>query len=211
MAKYQNAKCGMSKLFTSAILEIIATILASVAISVGLNNSSNNDGVAISAGAVALAAAVVAVIAFIFNLIGLHRAGKDEQNFKGAFDTVIASIIVAVIVGLLSLNQNIAGPVTSFAETISSVFELSIIILVCNGISSIFRAQGKEKLAKRGNTITVFAIIAFVVSIFFRGATLATFAPDQVGNIILVSIGGACEIVGYVMYIVYLYRAKKDF
>lgn len=215
MAKFPNARNGVDKVFKSAILEIIAAVAAGIVLAlsrfVDRTNIYSDVGIAITMGILSVFCVAAAIVAFIVQLIGLNQAGKDNDSFKGAFIFTIVALIAIFVGSILSAIPNllVANMSESVVTIFSDVLEIVIMILVLNGTTTLFRAQGKEELATRGNTICWLAIAAFALSILFKN--LVFVSNFSTISVIFVIVGFVLEIVSYIMYLVQLNKARKSF
>ena len=78
---HENARAGFGKLFTAQVLGIIAAFCSLLTLIPGIGP--------IIAGA---AIAILGLIAYIMQLVGLNQAGKDEELIKSAFALAIFSL-----------------------------------------------------------------------------------------------------------------------
>ena len=108
--KFTNAYQGVKKIFAAEILSLICSICATVTLAlpvVGVIAAANNSqgGTVASLGGfavLAIASMVLAIIAFIFKLIGVNKASKDEPSFKIALYLILAGIAVSVAGGIFN-------------------------------------------------------------------------------------------------------------
>ncbi|MBR5932294.1 MAG: hypothetical protein IKZ95_09775 [Lachnospiraceae bacterium] len=100
---YEKAK----KLFTSEILALIAGICTVIAAIGALAVVGGREAGGILLLIFGLAALVLAIIAYIMMLVGLKRAGHDENRFNQAFivGSFVSSVaaVLALISGILSI------------------------------------------------------------------------------------------------------------
>lgn len=229
--RFPNAFKGVSKMFAAEILKLIATGLtiatgvAGIVSSAGviklasegvqltdeLVASNVNVGGLVATGILGVGAMILYIIAYIMNLVGMHQAGKDEDNFRSAFGISIAVLIIsigtAVLTGL-SIGGNVPENIASTARTIC---EIIVMILVVGGIMNLAEMCRDEKMVRFGKTVSVL-ILVFVIA-----AAVATFISIFFGRLawaqhvegILDIISGVALFIGYIIYIIYLGKAKK--
>ena len=200
--KYPNAANGVKKIFTAEILTLIAglcsfvgAVLMLVALISGTSAAeTSSDAAAASAiitGVVStpfiIAAAVLGIIAFILNIVGIGKASKDEPAFKIAFYAVFANIVIAVISAIFSGNSF----VVSLMQTLSSV-------------------ATDHEMDDKGRTL--FMIILVVLLIEFAASMTATIFHAFAGSVVaavLLLIATVLSLIQYILYLSYLAKAKK--
>lgn len=229
--RFPNAFKGVSKMFAAEILKLIATGLTVATGVVGVASSfgvikSAADGVQITEELVAnninvggvvtalllgLGSMILYIIAYIMNLVGLGQAGRDEENFRNAFGVSIAVLIISVataILTALSLGGNVPENIASTART---VCEIIVMVLVVSGIMNLADSLRDDRMVSIGRKVSV------LIMIFVIAAAVATFISIFFGRMewaqhvegILDIISGIALFVGYIVYIVYLGKAKK--
>ena len=93
-----------------------------------------------------IAALVLSIIAFIFKLIGIKRAGRDEERFNTAFIFAIFSLVLTVVTYIIT---SITGTTTiwdDLIKTIATLFELFVTIYIVNGIQAFGKKLGHDEL-----------------------------------------------------------------
>lgn len=213
--KFQNAYLGVKKIFAAEILSIIvAVVLVASAVLgiVGIASAAAEDGVTavitlLSTIVFIIAAAVLAIIAFIFTLIGILKGAKDEPIFKGAFVAVIVGIAVAVLSSVFSKNTL----AVSLFNTIGDVAQVIVTIYVVTAIVNLANQLGDEKTAKTGHTVLLLIVIVCALS-FIANITVLCFGysttPTMIAGV-LALVAEILTVVQYVIYLVYLGKAKK--
>ena len=219
--KYPNAANGVKKIFTAEILTLIAglcsfvgAVLMLVALISGTSAAeTSSDAAAASAiitGVVStpfiIAAAVLGIIAFILNIVGIGKASKDEPAFKIAFYAVFANIVIAVISAIFSGNSF----VVSLMQTLSSVATLMVTLYVIQGIRNLSLRLNDHEMDEKGRTL--FMIILVVLLIEFAASMTATIFHAFAGSVVaavLLLIATVLSLVQYILYLSYLAKAKK--
>ena len=213
---YPNAANGVGKLFTAQILLIIAAILgavsAVVSAAVTINNMGNADNLGafvstgltglLAVGIIALAFLVIYIIAFIIQLIGLAKAGKDENMIKIAFILTLVNLLLTIVAAVLSSSAPTASSVLRLAVT---VIQVLINVLTIMGISNLAGSLGNEKIVRSGKVLIVIVLITQIL-----GAVLNFVAQKALavaGVMALISL--VLMLIGYIMYLIFLSRSKK--
>jgi len=201
--KYPNALAGIKKILISQYMEIISSVCLVFGGIIALAGAKGESTpLVIIGGSVALVAAVVGVVALIFNLIGLNAARKDEKNFSTAFVFAVLTIIAAVLSAVLtSINPDIADWLTF----VSRIFELAVLELSVAGVISLADKLHRDDIAQMGQTlrtmISIIWVIVLVVRIFGN-------RMDRISNVLDI-ISSVLELVVYIIFIILLTRTKK--
>lgn len=202
--RFPNAQAGVSKLYTSQILALIAlacTVIASILIAVG-----SLVGLAIFT----IIGAVISVIAFIFMIIGLGQAQKDDALFKTAFWCVIGALVLQVIASIFATSSPVVSAVLGI---IASIANLLVIFFVIKAIQRIAEQLGDSALVAKAKRlfmiVLILNIVGFVLS-FVSGLIQANPTALAVAGILGI-VGGIVEIVSVILYIQLLKHAKESF
>lgn len=236
--KFPNAYSGVKKIFSAEILSVIAVVLliaasvfglltAAAAISVETADAETASSLVLAAGIFAIptlalgaCGTVLAIISFILQLVGVSQAKKDEPIFKTALLFILIGIIstaVSSITGtLMNSVQNLVGNrvldiFNAFFSCLGKVATILVFYYIITGIISLADQIGNEKIAKQGKTIINCVMIILVLSLI---ATITVNVFPQNGtNAILVGVLALAalviEFIAYIIYLVFLGRAKK--
>lgn len=229
--RFPNAYSGISKLFVAEILKLIATGLifaAGIAAVIGSGSALVNlteqsqvteemiESLIANPGVIAgvflgLGAAILYIIAYIMNIVGLGQAGKDEPNFRNAFIVSIGVLVITVVAAFLSGTNVGGGAGSDITNAIIRACEIFVMISVIVGIMNLSDALNNEGMREFGRKIIIIisisigiAIVVNFISIFFgNNSTVAT--VDGILSII----AAIAAFVGYIAYIIYLAKAKR--
>ncbi len=212
--KFGNAHQGVKRIFTAEILGLLASIcltltLGFVALGVVTVDTKSTGAAIASFGGMAifgLGAVVLAIISFIIEIIGVSNASKDEGSFKIALYLIIASIVVTVVSGIFSKNETVSGICTVLGD----VIRLAITIMIIEGIRHLAAILNDSDMENRGTNlfkviIVIYALIilARIISLIFSGT------GSKVLSGILVFGAGILSIIQYILYLIYLSKARK--
>ena len=208
---HENARAGFGKLFTAQILGIIAAFCSLLTLIPVLGP--------IIAGA---AIAILGLIGYIMNLVGLNQAGKDDDLIKSAFGLAIFSLILGVAGGILGALFSSMTWISSVVNMINSIISLVIIHHVLFGGANLNSALS-DKAASTWKIVMTVIIIDIIVAIgliicgIIAGSTfLPEFRSDRFAGIIAIVIivltilDVILDIVSYFMYLSFLARAKNE-
>ena len=214
--KFPNAAKGVKKLFSAEILYLLSVILIGVVsvITEIINNKMTNvtNAVAVLILVGFIAGGVLAVIAFILQIVGLVQASRDERAFKGVILLTVFGIIVSVIGAFFSKDSFI----NSLSTTINSVVSVISIILIILGIGNMSLRLERQDMIERGGRIIRIIVWLAIISIIMN--LISIFLPQNIDDasdlakVIILSltvIALMLNIAEYVLYLSFLSKTKK--
>ena len=213
--RFPNAAKGINKIFASEILSLIATIASGIAAILTIlfvdSGSTGN-----SAGAIAselsilifgIAGLMLMFIAFIFQLIGVIQASKDESLFKAViFLTLAGLLFTAIAQWFITSNAivyNISGTLALVADIVASLFMIL-------GISSL--ASQCENNVIVDKCATLFRVILWIAIVGLITKFFSIFVTSQSAKAIVAVfsvISLILNITQYVLYIMILTKTRK--
>ena len=148
--KFPNAAKGISKIFTSEILALIAAIatgVASILAAVMYASAKTNSTAGAAASGIGtlvlvLGASVLLVIALILKIVGVVQTSKDEDSFKMIIYLTIFTLIVAVVAAIFSrvtFLNNIANAVSAIGGFVTT-------LLIILGIGNLGVQVGNDEV-----------------------------------------------------------------
>ncbi len=214
--KFPNAAKGVKKLFSAEILYLLSVILIGVVsvITVIINNKMTNvsNAVAVLILVGFIAGGVLAVIAFILQIVGLVQASRDERAFKGVILLTVFGIIVSIIGAFFSKDSFI----NSLSTTINSVVSVISIVLIILGIGNMSLQLERQDMIERGGRIIRIIVWLAIISIIMN--LISIFLPQNIDDasdlakVIILSltvIALMLNIAEYVLYLSFLSKTKK--
>lgn len=216
---FPNGYQGVKKIFTAEILDLIATICLIVGAIMALVLVASAGAESVSGAAVGGlgttifmgAAFVLIIIAYIFKMIGMKRAGRDEERFNTAFIFAIFALILTVVGSVI---QSITGTTTiwdDLIKTIATLFELFVTLYIVNGIQALAQKLNHDELVAKGQTyyilfiiLYILRLIASVLPVFFGVSATAVMISG-----IMVLVAAVLSLVVYIVYLSLLSKAKK--
>ena len=211
--RFPNALEGVKKIYKAEIIGLIGVIIGFVAAILALGGAvtaSAGEGGGIGAvaigGILLIAVAVLLIIAFIMNIIGLNKAKIDEENFKHALTMVIVGIVASVVLGATKEGTLL----NSVGDNLSKICSLFVNYYVCTALISLAEKLGDAAVAQKAAKVRSLLMGVWLVSVVLnvlsdilqKNATLAIIA----GVIALVAI--IVEIVAYILYLGLLKRSS---
>ena len=212
--RFPNAFRGVKKIWLAELLMLLAAIVGIVLIVVIAANSSlvgeevivNEDAVKTPAAILGIGTALIALVAFVLNLLGLINARKDDSAFSIALLVTLLGIVASVISSIWSGNQGLV----KWMDTVLTICSMFASYYVLTGIANLaeqFPDEATKALALKSRTLvegTFCATVIFklIISIFKiqDGSTIYT---------ILSIVALVLELVSYVLYLRALSKGKK--
>lgn len=212
--KFPNAAKGISKIFTSEILALIAAIATGVAtiLAVVMYASAKTNSTAGAAASgigmlvLGLGASVLLVIALILKIVGVVQASKDEDSFKMIIYLTIFTLIVAVVAAIFSrvtFLSNIANAVSSIGSFVTT---LLIILGIGNLGVQVGNDEVIDKCSSQFKLILGIGIVALLARFF---CIFLPTVPAQGIVIALAVVALVLNVIQYILYLSLLSKAKK--
>lgn len=188
MSNYPAAALGLKIMFWAEIISIAASLFSAIPL-IGIVGSS------------------VSVVCFVVTILGVYIAGRDDEGFKKAFILTIialASSLVSLVFGFIPF---IGEFLSSIMGVIAAVFGLIVKFYIITTIAGILRSVGEDAVADKGKTVWIIVMICTaadaVISLLVLIPALKIMAD------LLTAVFAAVEIVGSVLYLIYLYNSYK--
>lgn len=212
--KFPNAAKGISKIFTSEILALIAAIatgVASILAAVMYASAKTNSTAGAAASGIGtlvlvLGASVLLVIALILKIVGVVQTSKDEDSFKMIIYLTIFTLIVAVVAAIFSrvtFLNNIANAVSSIGSFVTT---LLIILGIGNLGVQVGNDEVIDKCSSQFKLILGIGIVALLARFF---CIFLPTVPAQGIVIALAVVALVLNIIQYILYLSLLSKAKK--
>ena len=210
--KFPNAYSGVKKIWLAEILMLLAAVLGIIMLIVVAGNTQVVDGevtevaagVATPAAILTIGCAVLALVAFVLNLVGIISARKDEEAFKIALFVTLVGIVASVVASIWSQN----AVLTKWTDVVNTLCNLFASYFVLTGIANLadrYPDPATRDFALKSRTwlegsFCLTAVLKFIKNIF------------NIQNETVVIIMGVAallvEIISYVLYLRALSRGK---
>ena len=212
--KFPNAAKGISKIFTSEILALIAAIatgVASILAAVMYASAKTNSTAGAAASGIGtlvlvLGASVLLVIALILKIVGVVQTSRDEDSFKMIIYLTIFTLIVAVVAAIFSrvtFLNNIANAVSAIGSFVTT-------LLIILGIGNLGVQVGNDgvidKCSSQFKLILGIGIVALLARFF---CIFLPTIPAQGIVIALAVVALVLNVIQYILYLSLLSKAKK--
>ena len=215
MIDFKCASKGTAKIFTGEILELISLVAIMIGGALGIAalafaGEESVEGFAVSGIAalvLIIGGAVVAVIAYIFELIGFNKAGSQNGNFKTALYLVLFSFALTIVNAIISMVAK-SDLSSSIVMTVKTALDAAVTIFVLNGCYELLTEKGNTSLAEQATTVQSRVMIAFIL------AAILQFIPgfvDGIADTIMTIASAICTVIAYIQYLIILKKASKSF
>ena len=212
--RFPNAFSGVKKIWLAELLMLLAAVMGIVLLVVVIGNTAvvdntviiNEAAIETPTAILGLGATLIALIAFILNLVGLIKARKDDDGFSIALIVTMLGIIASVISSIWSNNQGL----TRWMDTIISICNLFASYYVLTGIANLADRMPdpetkavalKSRLLVEGSFCAT-AVFKLIINIFNiqSGSTIHT---------IMAVVAMLLELLAYILYLRALAKGRK--
>ena len=211
--RFPNAYRGVKKIWLAEMLMLLAAIVGIVIVIVAaMNGSMVGEDIVISEGVktpiaiLGIVTAVIALVAFILNLIGLINANNDDSAFRIALLVTILGVVASAISAIWSNNETLNKWMDT-AITICSMFASYYVLTGIANLAEKMSDAATKALALKSRTLVegsfcATALFKLIISIFKiqNGSTIST---------ILAVVALLLELVSYILYLRALSKGKK--
>ncbi len=212
--KFPNAFRGVKKIWLAELLMLLAAVVGIILVVVIAMNSTlvgeevvvNKEAVETPAAILGIATALIALVAFVLNLVGLINAHKDDAAFRIALLVTVLGIVASAISAIWSNNQVL----NKWMDTALTIFSMLASYYVLTGIANLadkYPDPATKALALKSRTLVegsfcATALFKLIISIFKiqDGSTIST---------ILSVVALLPELVSYILYLRALSKGKQ--
>ena len=211
--RFPNAYRGVKKIWLAEMLMLLAAIVGIIMVIVMAANGTMvgediviNEGVKTPIAVLGIVTAVIALVAFILNLIGLINANNDDSAFRIALLVTILGVVASAISAIWSNNETLNKWMDT-AITICSMFASYYVLTGIANLAEKMSDAATKALALKSRTLVegsfcATALFKLIISIFKiqDGSTIST---------ILAVVALLLELVSYILYLRALSKGKK--
>jgi len=211
--RFPNAYAGVSKIRTAQILSVIVTVILLLAAVLGLvllQTDLENPGgsTLLLAGGVtilALVSGILGIISLILNIVGINRASKDESTFNLALAVVIVNILVAAV------NTAVPGEsgLSDILDLVSTVAQALTAIFVIRGVTNLADQLGDGEMVEQGGRTQTLVLILCAAGLVLRAAADYFLDPSSLAANVLLLVSSLFSLAQFVVYLLYLNRARQ--
>ena len=209
--RYPNAFKGVSQIYKAELIAILAVICTGIGailaiFGVGVadvGSEAVGKGFAITGGLFVIATAVLMIVSYILNIIGVGNAAKDESGFRSAMIAIIIGIVASIVAGIFS-NKEV---VCLLAQLVSKICDIMVFWFCIGGIRNLADKMNDRNIANKADSFT-----KLIIGIYVAGIVLAIIGSFvKVGGFLdgFIDVAGAvCSIVAYLSYLSLLKGAR---
>ena len=211
--RFPNAFRGIKKIWLAELLMLLAAVVGIIMVIVMATNGTMvgediiiNESVKTPIAILGIVTAVIALVAFILNLVGLINANNDDPAFRIALLVTILGIVASAISAIWSNNETLNKWMDT-ALTICSLFASYFVLTGIANLAEKMSDAATKALALKSRTLVegsfcATALFKLIISIFKiqEGSTIST---------ILAVIALLLELVSYILYLRALNKGKQ--
>jgi hypothetical protein len=209
--RYPNAFKGVSQIYKAELIAILAVICTGIGailaiFGVGVadvGSEAVGAGFAITGGLFVIATAVLMIVSYILNIIGVGNAAKDESGFRSAMIAIIIGIVASIVAGIFS-NKEV---VCLLAQLVSKICDIMVFWFCIGGIRNLADKMNDRNIANKADSFT-----KLIIGIYVAGIVLAIIGSFvKAGGFLdgFIDVAGAvCSIVAYLSYLSLLKGAR---
>jgi hypothetical protein len=193
-------------LLAAVIGIILIFVIAANGTLVGEDEIVINEAAKTPISILGIVSAVVALVAFVLNLVGLIIARKDDSGFRIALLVTVLGIIASAVSAIWSTNAGLV----KWMDTLTTIFSMFASYYVLTGIANLadqIPDAETKALALKSRTLVegsfcLTVIFKLIINIFNiqNGSTIYT---------ILAVVATLLELVSYILYLRALSKGKK--
>ena len=209
--RYPNAFKGVSQIYKAELIAILAVICTGIGailaiFGVGVadvGSEAVGKGFAITGGLFVMATAVLMIVSYILNIIGVGNAAKDESGFRSAMIAIIIGIVASIVAGIFS-NKEV---VCLLAQLVSKICDIMVFWFCIGGIRNLADKMNDRNIANKADSFT-----KLIIGIYIAGIVLAIIGSFvKAGGFLdgFIDVAGAvCSIIAYLSYLSLLKGAR---
>ena len=209
--RYPNAFKGVSQIYKAELIAILAVICTGIGailaiFGVGVadvGSEAVGKGFAITGGLFVIATAVLMIVSYILNIIGVGNAAKDESGFRSAMIAIIIGIVASIVAGIFS-NKEV---VCLLAQLVSKICDVMVFWFCIGGIRNLADKMNDRNIANKADSFT-----KLIIGIYVAGIVLAIIGSFvKAGGFLdgFIDVAGAvCSIIAYLSYLSLLKGAR---
>jgi len=210
--RYPNAFKGVSQIYKAELIAILAVICTGIGailaiFGVGVadvGSEAVGKGFAITGGLFVIATAVLMIVSYILNIIGVGNAAKDESGFRSAMIAIIIGIVASIVAGIFS-NKEV---VCLLAQLVSKICDIMVFWFCIGGIGNLADKLNDQVMSDKADSF-----IKLIVGIYIAGIVLSIIGTFvTVGGFLdaLIDVASAaCSIIAFLSYLSLLSGAKN--
>ena len=212
--KFPNTFKGIKKIWIAEMLMLLAAVLSIVLVFVIAGNSVviddavvvNTEAVKTPTAIIGIGAAVIILVAFLLNLIGIINCRKDDKNFINALFATLLGVVCGVVNAIWGESNPRLGSWMEFVMVMESCYASYYVLTGVSNLSEAYPDEATKKLVDKSRnwllgSFSLSAGLKLIVDIFN--------IQDGTPKTIMAIVAALAEIVSYVIYLMALNKSKK--
>ena len=212
--KFPNTFKGIKKIWIAEMLMLLAAVLSIVLVFVIAGNSVviddavvvNTEAVKTPTAIIGIGAAVIILVAFLLNLIGIINCRKDDKNFINALIATLLGVACGIINAIWGESKPRLGSWMEFVMVMESCYASYYVLTGVSKLSEAYPDEATKKLVDKSRnwllgSFSLSAGLKLIVDIFN--------IQDGTPKTIMAIVAVLAEIVSYVIYLMALNKSKK--
>ena len=212
--KFPNTFKGIKKIWIAEMLMLLAAVLSIVLVFVIAGNSVviddavvvNTEAVKTPTAIIGIGAAVIILVAFLLNLIGIINCRKDDKNFINALFATLLGVVCGIINAIWGESNPRLGSWMEFVMVMESCYASYYVLTGVSKLSEAYPDEATKKLVDKSRnwllgSFSLSAGLKLIVDIFN--------IQDGTPKTIMAIVAALAEIVSYVIYLMALNKSKK--
>ncbi len=212
--KFPNTFKGIKKIWIAEMLMLLAAVLSIVLVFVIAGNSVviddavvvNTEAVKTPTAIIGIGAAVIILVAFLLNLIGIINCRKDDKNFINALFATLLGVVCGVVNAIWGESNPRLGSWMEFVMVMESCYASYYVLTGVSNLSEAYPDEATKKLVDKSRnwllgSFSLSAGLKLIVDIFN--------IQDGTPKTIMAIVAVLAEIISYIIYLMALNKSKK--
>ena len=212
--KFPNTFKGIKKIWIAEMLMLLAAVLSIVLVFVIAGNSVviddavvvNTEAVKTPTAIIGIGAAVIMLVAFLLNLIGIINCRKDDKNFINALFATLLGVVCGVVNAIWGESNPRLGSWMEFVMVMESCYASYYVLTGVSNLSEAYPDEATKKLVDKSRnwllgSFSLSAGLKLIVDIFN--------IQDGTPKTIMAIVAVLAEIISYIIYLMALNKSKK--
>ena len=155
--KFPNTFKGIKKIWIAEMLMLLAAVLSIVLVFVIAGNSVvvddvvvvNTEAVKTPTAIIGIGAAVIMLVAFLLNLIGIINCRKDDKNFINALFATLLGVVCGVVNAIWGESNPRLGSWMEFVMVMESCYASYYVLTGVSNLSEAYPDEATKKLVDK--------------------------------------------------------------
>ena len=224
--KFPNTFKGIKKIWIAEMLMLVAAVMSIILLFVIAGNSAviedvtvaenavvvedtlivNKEAVKVPTAILGIGSAVLILVAFLLNLIGIINCRKDDKNFINALIATLLGVVCGVVNAIWGESNPRLGSWMEFVMVMESCYASYYVLTGVSNLSEAYPDPATKKLVDKSRnwllgSFSLSAGLKLIVDIFN--------IQDGTPKTIMAVVAVLAEIVSYVIYLMALNKSKK--